>query len=96
MIATLCAPYDRSVDFKSFTMSHKEIHMALTKAGKVVPEYLTIRYRMEAIRNVPALQAAVDRYSYEVPNLVMMTRVMRLSLIDIISSLSSRSRSETL
>jgi hypothetical protein len=34
MIATLCAPYDRSVDFKSFTMSHKEIHMALKKAGQ--------------------------------------------------------------
>jgi hypothetical protein len=43
--------------------------MALTKAGKPVPEYLKIRYMMEAIRNVPALQAAVDRYFDEVPNL---------------------------
>jgi hypothetical protein len=69
MIATLCAPYNRAVDFKSFVMSHKEIHMALTKAGQPVPEYLKIRYMTEAIRNVPALQAAVDRYFDEVPDL---------------------------
>lgn len=69
MIATLCAPYNRAVDFKSFVMSHKEIHMALTKAGQPVPEYLKIRYMTEAVRNVPALQAAVDRYFDEVPDL---------------------------
>lgn len=69
MISSLCAPYSKSVDFKSFVISHKEIHRALAKANQPMPEYLKIRYLAETIRNVPALQGAVDRYFDEVPNM---------------------------
>jgi hypothetical protein len=69
MIATLCSPYNRAVDFKTLVMSHKEIHLALTRANQPMPEYLKIRYMAEAVRNVPALHATVDRYFDEVPSL---------------------------
>jgi hypothetical protein len=69
MISTLCAPYDKNIDFKSFVASHKEIHRALVKANQPMPEYLKIRYLTDTTRNVPALQGAIDRYFDEVPNM---------------------------
>ena len=69
MISALCAPYDKNVDFKSFVTSHKDIHRSLLKANQPMPEYLKIRYLTDTVRNVPALQGAIDRYFDEVPDM---------------------------
>ena len=69
MHAQLGLPYSSGSEFKSFVNAQRDTHILLLNANQPVAEFLKIRYLVEAVNSIPALQGAIDLYYQNFPNL---------------------------